>query len=178
MSRSLGIIKWPPLYINFKSAIESCMPAPEKDQKNIFLMYLHHVQHSVDSLEEVQLLQTEMSASESETDSIMTDKESPENKSETDIPLRWGQMIKTQNAKRMQYESGDEIGKIVETNESEETVNTEPSITRVIRGELGSTLGSATEPICATETMSAAKQNACPEILSGKTPSIIVPQTS
>ena len=78
----------------------------------------------------------------------------------------------------VQYESGDEIGKIVETDESEETVNKEPSITRVIRGELGSTLGSATEAIRATETLSAAKQNACPEILSGKTPSIIVPQTS
>ena len=63
------------------------MPAPEKDQKNYFSYVLTSCTCSVDSLEEVQLLQTEMSASESETDSIMTDKECPENKSETDIPL-------------------------------------------------------------------------------------------
>ena len=91
VSRSPGIIKWPPSYINFKSAIEYCLAPPlapsEKNAK--WTSYtLISCTISINTLAEAQQLQTDLS--DPELDDRATEEVTDE-RGENGMPRAFGQ---------------------------------------------------------------------------------------
>ena len=103
VSRSRCVIKWPPSFINFESAIDSCMApllAPSENAK--WTTYaLISCTRSVSSLTEAQQLATDL-----ESDDRTSDEEGLDERSET-MPraLGRGHRLRIQNSQLLQYET-------------------------------------------------------------------------
>lgn len=143
VSRTRGIVKWPPSHVNFKTAITLCMPPLEQDTWAVYVLI--SCTHSVNTLAEAQQLLTEMS--DSESDGKAHDEDlgrycSVKDGNET--PHGRGLRTRTRNTKLAEYDS--HVGDTTEDTEVEsEAHRKEVLATRVIEGGLGDTSGSATQ---------------------------------
>ena len=140
VSRTLGMVRWPPSHVNFKSAIIECSPPLEADT---WITYtLVSCTHSVESLSEAEQLQTEMSDSESDgKEGGGISKDSPP----LSPSLGRGQRNRTKNTLLECYENLSDMDTTETDGVQSKTRQTEVVPTRVIQGELGDTSGSATQ---------------------------------
>ena len=139
ISKTRSIVKWPPSDINFKSAIESCVAPTQPETWTSYVLV--SCTHSVNTLQEARQLETETSESEN----MSVDEEDFGGNIENDTTLGRGRIIVLKNTKLADFDSDFHCDTSEATAGVDESSRQDPSVIRIVSGELGDISRSAAE---------------------------------